>query len=159
MHGHLNVKYEVIFWFHLIITERGLHLILHCHEHEMYSVLLYVVLLWKGSYDMSDPNYHIWTRGMPIFHPLSTCAVPKLWLCLYLMLSWINGSYMVSCGIYLTKDSILFIKVQWNPVVTIWIEEGLSWMKSSIINTLFSYGSVVEFKAATTSAAVWKFYQ
>ena len=116
MHGHLNVKSEVIFWFHLIITERGLHLILQCHEHEVYSVLLYVVLLWKGSYDMSDPSYDIWSRGMPICNPLSTCALPKLWLYLYLMLSWTNGSYMVSCGIYLTKECILFIKVQWNLV-------------------------------------------
>jgi len=108
--------YEVIFWFHLIITERGLHLTLQYHEHEIYSVLLYVVLLWKGSYDMSDPIYHIWTRDMSIVNPLSTCALPKLWLCLYSMLSRINGSYMLPCGIYLTKECILFIKVQWNPV-------------------------------------------
>lgn len=108
--------YDIIFWFNLIITERSLHLILQCHEHEMYSVLLYVVLLWKGSYDMSDPSYHIWTRGMSIFNPLSTCALPKLWLCLYLMLSLTIGSYMLPYGIYLTKECILFIKVQWNPV-------------------------------------------
>lgn len=44
-------------------------------------------------------------------------------------------------------------------LVTIWIDKGLSWMKSSIVNTLFSYGSVVELKVATTSVAVWKFYQ
>jgi hypothetical protein len=43
--------------------------------------------------------------------------------------------------------------------VNIWVEEGLYWLKSSIVNTLFSYGSVVVFKAAKTNAALCKFYQ
>jgi hypothetical protein len=118
MHGHMNVKKKlhiVYVWSNILIPFNH-HRILHCHEHEMYSVMLYVVLLWKDSHHMSDPSYHIWTRDMSILNPMYTCALSKLWLCLYLMLSWTNGNYMLPCGIYLTKECILFIKVQWNPV-------------------------------------------
>jgi len=93
------------------------------------------------------------THCLPVHFPSCDCACtsccPKQMAatCSQVVFIWPKNVF------YLSRYSeILYL-------VTIRIEEGLSWLKSSIVSTLFSFGSAVEFKAAKTNAAVCKFYQ
>jgi len=93
------------------------------------------------------------TQCIPVLFPscdfacTSCCPEQMATTCSHVVFIWPKNVFYLS-----RYNEILYL-------VTIWVEEGLSWLKSSIVNTLFSYGSVAEFKAAKTNTAVCKFYQ